>query len=94
MNIKPEQIPESGPRKPVLLGEPVGRVVDGIKVAFVDSETYFASLFTPSMVSTARETGAEVVLLLAPGVSPDAMTDEEIRALLALMTSNKEPPHA
>lgn len=70
------------------------RIVDGVKVAFVDSETYFAGLHTTSMVSTARETGAEVVLLLAPGASPDAMTDEEIRALLALMTSSKDPPHA
>jgi len=61
------------------------RTVGGMKVAFVDSESYFAGLHTASMVSTARETGADVVLLLAPGVTPDAMSDEEIQALIDVM---------
>lgn len=60
------------------------REVDGLKVAFVSSESYFQGFGAPSMVSTARATGADIVILLAPSVSGDSLTDNEIRALLGL----------
>jgi hypothetical protein len=59
------------------------REVDGIKVAFVSSESYFEGFHTPSMYSTQKETGADMVLLLAEGKTPDDVTDDEIRELLA-----------
>lgn len=58
------------------------REVDGIKVAFVSSESYFQGFHTPSMHSTAKATGADMVILLAPGVEPESMTDDQIRLLL------------
>jgi hypothetical protein len=61
------------------------RVVDGIKVGFCEHESYFSSFTTPSMHSTHRETGAEVVLLLAPGVKPEDLTDEQIRKTISAM---------
>lgn len=64
------------------------RVVDGMKIAFVDSESYFQGMHTASMVSTARDTGADVVLLLAPGKTGDDVPDDEIRKVL---TAAKDP---
>lgn len=58
------------------------REVDGIKVAFVSSESYFQGFHTPSMHSTAKSTGANMVILLAPGVDSDSVTDEQIRSML------------
>jgi hypothetical protein len=58
------------------------REVDGKKVAFVSSESYFESFTTPSMHSTAKETGADIVLLLAEGKTESDISDDEIRALL------------
>lgn len=66
------------------------RIVNGIKVAFIEYETYFESLLTPSMVSTARQTGAEFVFLLAEGVKEDHMTDSEIEALIELAKAQRE----
>lgn len=60
------------------------RFVDGLKVAFVSSEVYFQGLHTPSMYSTAKKEGADVVFLLAPGKTEDDLTDEAIRDALAL----------
>lgn len=59
------------------------REVDGIKVAFVSSESYFEGFHTPSMYSTQKETGADMVLLLAEGKTPDDVSDDAIRELLA-----------
>lgn len=64
------------------------REVDGLKIAFVGAESYFASLYTPSMYSTARDTGADVVLLLAEGKTEADVTDEDIRSILS---APKEP---
>jgi hypothetical protein len=58
------------------------REVDGKKVAFVDWETYTSSMFSPSMYSTARDTGADIVFLLAPGATEANLSDDEIRGLL------------
>jgi len=58
------------------------RIVDGFKVAFVEAETYFEGLHTPSMVSTARATGADVVFLLGDSVTEADITDEQIRFFL------------
>lgn len=68
------------------------REVDGIRVAFVASKGYFASLATQSMVSTARDTGADLVLLLAPGKTEADLSDDEIRALLELVHMTKDQP--
>lgn len=57
------------------------RVVDGKKVSFVTSESYFESIWSPSMYSTAKETGADVVFLLAPGKTGDDLSDDEIRTV-------------
>ena len=61
------------------------RTVDGIKVAFVEHDVYFKSLYTPSMYSTARDEEADVCMLLAPGKTEADITDEEVRALLEIM---------
>lgn len=61
------------------------RTANGLKVAFVSSENYFQGLHTPSMVSTAKETGADVVLLLAEGKTEADLPDDEIAELLGLM---------
>lgn len=66
------------------------RVIDGLKIAFVSSESYFKGLHTPSMYSTSRETGANVVLLLAPGVTEDSLTDERIREMLGAVLDKDE----
>lgn len=58
------------------------REVDGIKVAFVGEESYFESLLTPSMYSTARDTGADVVILLASGKQESDLADDDIRVAL------------
>lgn len=62
--------------------EQVLREVDGMKVAFVEWGLYTQSMFTPSMVSTARATGADVTFLLAPDLKAEDVTDDEIRNLL------------
>lgn len=61
------------------------REVDGIKVAFADHDAYFSGFSSPSMGQIAKETGADVVLLLAPGKTSDDLSDEEISALLQAM---------
>lgn len=58
------------------------REVDGMKIAFVSSESYFQGFHTPSMHSTAKATGANMVILLAPGVNEESLTDDQIRSLL------------
>ena len=58
------------------------RVVDGVKVAFVEAGTYFEGLHTPSMVSTALATGADVVFLLGDSETESGITDETIRSWL------------
>lgn len=57
------------------------REVDGWKIAFADNDDYFRSLGTPSMTSIARGTGADMVILLAPGKTGDDISDDEIREL-------------
>lgn len=65
------------------------REVDGTKVAFIDHDVYFGSIYTSSMVSTQMNTGADVVLLLAPGKTEQNVTDDEIREVFkALATKN------
>lgn len=61
------------------------REVDGIKVAFAEHDNYFAGFHTPSMGRIAKETGADVVMLLAPGMSETDLTDDEISVLLQAM---------
>lgn len=61
------------------------REVDGVKVGFVTSEVYFDGFHTPSMHSTAKQTGADVVFLLAPGKSSEDVSDECVREMLALV---------
>ena len=58
------------------------RVVDGKKVAFVASESYFKGFHTASMASTAKENGADLVLLLAEGKTEADITDDDIRKIL------------
>lgn len=58
------------------------REVDGLNVAFVSSESYFDGFHTPSLISTSRATGADLVILLAPGKTEEDITDDDIRALL------------
>ncbi|KAF1706243.1 hypothetical protein [Pseudoxanthomonas sacheonensis] len=67
------------------------RTVDGYTVAFVDSESYFQGFHTPSMVSTSRETGADIVLLLAPGKSGDDVPDDEIRKVISAAELTAKP---
>ena len=67
------------------------REVDGLKVGFVTSEVYFEGFHTPSMGSTARATGADVVFLLAPGKTGDDISDEMVREMLALAKPDAEP---
>ena len=64
------------------------RTVNGLKVAFVSSESYFQGLHTPSMASTAKETGADVVMLVAEGKTEDDLSDEEIAEFIGLMKAN------
>lgn len=59
------------------------REVDGLKIAFVSSESYFEGFHTPSMGSTQKATGADMVLLLSPGKAESDITDDMIRALLS-----------
>lgn len=59
------------------------REVDGIKVSFCEHATYFESFVSPSMHSTAKATGADLVFLLAEGVKADELTDDEIRVFIA-----------
>lgn len=59
------------------------REVDGMKVAFVQSESYFSGLHTPSMYSTSKATGADIVVLLATGKTESDITDDDIRGLIA-----------
>jgi hypothetical protein len=59
------------------------KLVDGIRVEFVTSENYFSCIIgTPSMSRTARLTGADIVLLLAPGKTEADLSDDDIRAVL------------
>lgn len=69
------------------------REVDGKKIAFVTHDVYFAGAYTPSMYSTARDTGADVVLLLGPNKTGDDLTDDEIRELLAISGHHAESGH-
>lgn len=66
------------------------REVDGVKVAFVEHEVYFAGLLTPSMHSTAKATGADMVFLLAPGVKAENVPDEDIREMINLHGATHE----
>lgn len=59
------------------------REIDGLKVAFIEHDDYFAGFHTDSMHRRQRKTGADIVLLLAEGKSESDVTDEEIRALLS-----------
>lgn len=61
------------------------RTVNGLKVAFASSESYFQGLHTPSMASIAKHTGADVVMLLAEGKTEADLSDDEIAGLLGLM---------
>lgn len=67
------------------------RELDGMKIAFVSSESYFESMFTPSMYSTAKETKADMVLLLAPGKTEADITDDDIRKMLTAIPEPEEP---
>ncbi len=58
------------------------RIVDGTKIAFVGTESYFKGFHTASMASTAKENEADMVLLLAEGSTEADITDNDIRALL------------
>ena len=58
------------------------REVDGMKVAFVTHDVYFAGLATPSMYSTAKATGADIVFLLAAGKTEADLSDDDIRTAL------------
>lgn len=58
------------------------REVDGMKIGFVQSESYFEGLHTPSMYSTSKATGANMVILLAPGKTEADVSDDDIRELL------------
>ncbi|GAB2620282.1 hypothetical protein [Novilysobacter erysipheiresistens] len=66
------------------MSEKLMREIDGLKIAFVGSDSYFESLTTPSMVSTARRTGADVTMLLAPGKTEDDLSDDDLRAIIGL----------
>lgn len=66
------------------------REVDGLRVAFVEHDSYFESFTTPSMGSTARATGAQAVFLLGPGKTAADVTDDDIRAALGAL---QEQPH-
>lgn len=70
------------------------REVDGIKVEFVTSEVYFEGLHTPSMISTARATGADVIFLLGTGKVGDDISDETVREMFALVKLDVKPPNA
>lgn len=65
------------------------RDIDGVKVAFVSHEVYFESLMSPSMVSTHRATGADIVLMLAPGKTRDDVSDDSLRELIASAKATK-----
>ena len=58
------------------------RTVNGVKVAFIESAAYFATFGKPSMHSVAKETGADIVLLLSEGKTEADVTDEEITVLM------------
>ena len=60
------------------------REVSGLKVAAIEHEEYFKGFGTASMYSVSKETGADVVLLLAEGKTFDQLTDEEIAKQLRL----------
>lgn len=65
------------------------RVVNGLKVAFVEEGEYFKSFSTPSMYSTARKTGADVVVMLSEGVTAESLTDEELFSLFTEVNNSK-----
>lgn len=58
------------------------REVDGIKIAFVTTESYFEGFHTDGMWRTAKKTGADVVILLAPEKVESDLTDDQIRDCL------------
>lgn len=58
------------------------REIDGLKVAFVEGDSYFAGFHTPSMYTTAKKNGADVVFLIAEGKTEAGISDDEIRALV------------
>lgn len=60
------------------------REIDGLKIDFVAHDAYFESLASLSMFNTAKETGADVVLLLGPGKTEKSISDEYIRELLSM----------
>lgn len=66
------------------------REVDGLKIDFVTHDAYFESIASPSMFNIAKETGADVVLLLGPGKTEKTISDEYIRALLHMNVSDIE----
>lgn len=66
------------------------REVDGLKIAFVTSESYFEGFDTPSMGSTAKATGADIVILLAEGKTEADVTDEDVRDVLKAAMSAEE----
>ena len=66
------------------------RTVNGMKVAFVSSESYFQGMHTPSMCSTAKDTGADIVLLLAEGKTEADLSDDESAEILCLMQFAKQ----
>jgi hypothetical protein len=59
------------------------REVDGLKIAFVHSESYFSGMLTPSMYSTHKATGADVVILLAEGKTYADVSDDAVREILS-----------
>lgn len=61
------------------------RELDGLKVAFCEHESYFSGFTTPSMYSTSKATGADIVFLLGPGVKPEEVSDEELLRALGAM---------
>jgi len=64
--------------------ERVVREVNGMKVSFISHEEYFAGFHSASMYSVAKQTGANVVLLLGPGKLPEDLSDDDIRRTLQL----------
>lgn len=59
------------------------RKVDGLKVVFVKSESYFKGFDTPSMGSTAKIHDADVVVLLEHNYNESDISDADIREVLA-----------
>ena len=61
------------------------KMLCGLKIGFVLEEDYFKGFHTPSMYSTAKATGADMVVIVAKGKTPDDITEDDITALLAAM---------